>query len=271
VHINVHELRCDLHERLALGQHLILYGPRGSGKSRLVEQLHAQFIRARTPCAISLSTACLEDVTRALQMAYPEVKTEAVNKRTARFRLWSAADRRRGVLLLDHFSDVGTAMISFFRRLRGGVAGVLFVIDVDVERERLRMRKRGRSLALSVRMPLASMGELRRLLHARCAEHGFFAEPEAERQLLHAAQGRPGWIVLCTQLMEKTRYWHEGHLYPTLLCTDTEIILRQGDLRLLAPENWTPESGRAWDSPLTDYDEEGFWKNIRLTAPRDRY
>ena len=271
MHNNVHELRADLHKRLDLGQHLILYGPRGSGKSRLVEQLHARFLRARTPCAISPSTACLEDVTRALQVAYPEVKTQTVNKRTARYRLWSAADRRRGVLLLDHFTDVGTAMISFFRRLRGGVAGVLFVIDVDVERERMRMRKRGRSLALSVRMPLASRGQLRRLLHARCAEHGFSVEPEAEQQLLHTAHGRPGWIVLCTRLMADARYWHAGHLYPSLLCTDTEITLRQGNLRLLAPENWTPESGRAWKSPLTDYDEEGFWKNTRPSAPRKPY
>lgn len=268
---NVHELRADLLERLGLGQHLILYGPRGSGKSRLVDELHSRFVGTGTPCAIARSTSCLEDVTRVLQVAYPQVNTEAVNKRTARYRLWSAADRRRCVLLLDHVTHVGTAMISFFRRLRGGVAGVLFVIDVDVERERLRMRKRGRSLALSVRMPLASSRQLRSLLHSRCAQQGFSVGPEAEHQLLQTAQGRPGWIVLCTRLMADARYWHEGHLYPTLLCTDTEITLRQGDLHLLAPENWTPKSDRAWESPLTDYDEEGFWKNTRPGPPRKPY
>ena len=61
-----------------------------------------------------------------------------------------------------------------------------------------------------------------------------------ERQILRAAQGRPGWIVQCTTLMPQSQYWHDGQLYPTLLCTATEITLRQGHLRLLAPDaQWT--------------------------------
>lgn len=250
---------------------MVLYGPRGSGKSRLVTQLHGRFLRASVPCAIAPSTSCLDDITRAMEAAYPKVNTELVNRRTARYRLWSAADRRRCVLLLDHLTDVNTAMIGFLRRLRGGVAGVLFVVDVDVERERMHMRKRARSLALSVRMPSTSTLRLRSLLHVKCAEHGFSLESEAEHQLLRTARGRPGWIVQCTTLMADARYWHDGHLYPTLLCTDTEIALRQGELQLLAPKTWTPEAGRVWSSPLTDYDEDGFWKNTRPAPPRKPY
>ena len=255
-------------ERVGHGEHLVLYGPRGSGKSTLVAQLHKHFLRSNVPCAVAHSTSGLEDITQALEAAFPQVNTQLVNRRTARYRLWSAADRRRCVLLLDHLTDVSTAMIGFLRRLRGGIAGVLFVVDVDVERERTRMRKRARSLALSVHMPPTSTLRLRSLLHSKCAAGGFSIEPEAEHQLLRTARGRPGWIVLCTTLMADLRYWHEGHLYPTLLCTDTEIALRQGEYQLLAPRGWTPATGRVWASPLTDYDEEGFWKHTRPAPPR---
>lgn len=265
---SVHELRADLTERIARGEHWILYGPRGSGKSTLVEQLHARFLRANTPCAIAKTTSCLDDITRAMEAAYPQVSTQSVNRRTARYRLWSAADRRRCVLLFDHLTDVNTAMVGFLRRLRGGVAGVLYVVDVDVERERMRMRKRGRSLALSVRMPLASPVQLRQLLHSKCEACGISVEPDAERQLVHTAQGRPGWIVLCTTLMADQRYWHDGHLYPTLLCTDTEITLRQGELQMLAPRAWSVGSGKPWRSPLDGYDEDAFWKETKPIAPR---
>ena len=267
----VKELRADIFERVGRGQHLLLYGPRGSGKSRLVAELRAQFLRSNTPCAIAHSTSCLDDIMRALQNAYPDVNIEAIDRRTARYRLWSAADRRRCVLLLDHFIKVNTAMIGFLRRLRGGVAGVLFVVDVDVERERMRMRQRARSLALSVRMPLASTAQLRALLYSKCAEQGFSVERTAEHQLLRAARGRPGWIILCTALMNDGRYWHEGRLYPSLLCTDTEIGLRHGDLKLLATEGWSPACGRAGASPLTGYDEERFWRRTARAPPRKLY
>jgi energy-coupling factor transporter ATP-binding protein EcfA2 len=271
VYTSVRELRADLLERLGRGQHLVLYGPRGSGKSTLVAQLRAQLLRASIPCGLARSTSCLDDITRTLEAAYPQVNTQAVNRRTARYRLWSAADRRRCVLLLDHLTDVSTIMLGFLRRLRGGIAGVLFVVDVDVERERMRMRKRARSLGLSVRMPLASTLQLRTLLRARCAAHGICVQAEAQHQLLRTAQGRPGWIVLCTTLMTHGKYWHEGQLYPSLLCTDTEITLRQAGLHLLAPDDWTPASDRAWANPLTDYDEEAFWKNTRPSPPRKPY
>lgn len=232
VYANVRELREDLFERVGKGQHLLLYGPRGTGKSRLVSELHGCFLRSNVPCAIAESTSHLDDITRALEAAYPQINVDLVNRRTARYRLWTAADRRRCVLLLDHLTDLSTAMIGFLRRLRGGVAGVLFVVDVDVERERVRMRRRARSLALTVRMPLTSTSRLRRLLQSHCVEHRCSVEPEAEHQILHCARGRPGWIVLCTTLMTNARYWHEGQLYPTLLCTDTEMMLRLGNLSL---------------------------------------
>ena len=238
MHGSVRELRSDLFDRVGRGEHLILYGPRGSGKSILVSQLHARFAKANTPCGVAQYTSCLDDIMRTMESAYPEVNIQGVARRTARAKLWNAADRRGCVLLLDHLTKVSTAMVGFCRRLRGGIAGILFVIDVDVERERQRMR--AKRLALSVRMPPVSMRQLRRLLRSRCAEHHLTVALGMERQILRAAQGRPGWIVQCTTLMRQGRYWHDGQLYPTLLCTDTEITLRQGHLRLLTPDgHWT--------------------------------
>ncbi|MGH8126870.1 MAG: hypothetical protein ACRETC_00680, partial [Gammaproteobacteria bacterium] len=78
-----------------------------------------------------------------------------------------AAERNRGVLLLDHVTASNTQMVGFLRRLRGGVVGVLFAVDVDVERDFQAMR--GKHLGTSsIRMPLASNVRLRRLFRARC-------------------------------------------------------------------------------------------------------
>jgi len=125
MHSSVRELRSDLLERVGHGEHLILYGPRGSGKSTLVWQLHARFARVRIPCGVAQYTACLEHITCAMEAAYPKVNTQAVARRTARGRPRHAADQRGCVLLLDHLSKVSTAMVGFCRRLRGGVAGIL--------------------------------------------------------------------------------------------------------------------------------------------------
>jgi hypothetical protein len=234
MHSSVRELRSDLFDRVGRGEHLILYGPRGSGKSTLLSQLQARFCRASIPCGVAQYTSCLDDITRTMESAYPEVNTREVARRTARARLWNAADQRGCVLLLDHVTKVSTAMVGFCRRLRGGIAGMLFVVDVDAGRERQRMRSK--RLALSVRMPPVCVRQLRTLLRSRCAEQHLTVALDVERHILRAAHGRPGWIIQCTTLMPQSRYWHGGRLHPTLLCTDTEIMLRQDHLRLLAPD-----------------------------------
>lgn len=53
------------------------------------------------------------------------------------------------------------------------------------------------------------------------------------RRFVRAARGRPGWIAQCLCLMRQGRYWRHGALYVNVLCTDTEIALRQGSLNLL--------------------------------------
>ncbi len=241
------ELIAQLEQRLLRGEHLTLYGPRGSGKSSVLTQLLRRLQREAVPCAYSSATDSLEDVTRALERAYPGVDTCAVRRRTARGRLWHAADQRAGVLLLDHFRCNGTAMVSFLRRLHGKIAGVLSAADVDTEVERRRMRP-WRYGALSVRMPPATARQLRRLLDERWSAARFPAlATDARDAFVDAAHGRPGWIAKCTELAREQRYWCTYGPLITVLCVDTEAAVRYRALAMVRAESSAPSAGRTAD------------------------
>ena len=266
---SIRELRSGVFERLGDGEHPILYGPRGSGKSRLLAQCTAV-----SAVEDSVRNRALNFLSR---RHHPGI-AERLPRREHRGR--ESTDRAiptlerggpktlcaaAGSFLEGQHRDSRFFAVSSWRHRRRAVCD-----RYRLERERMRLRKRARSPALSVRMPLASTAQLRALLHTQCVERGFSVEPEAAQLLVRTVQGRPGWIVLCTALISHARYWH-GHLYPSLLCTDTEISLRQGTLTLLPPEGWSPACGRAWSSPLTGYDEEAFWSNSRPSPPRKAY
>jgi hypothetical protein len=230
------EFAAELEARLLRGEHLTLVGPRGSGKSTLLTRLHSRFITAGIPCAYSAVTTSLDDITRALERAYPGVLTAEVSRRSARSRLWMAADRRSGVLLLDHFSSVSNAMVFFLKRLHGKIAGVLTSVDIDDPRERSRIRRPARYGAMFVRMPTTPTRQMRRLLYTLTG--GLGLPPLAsgvEQKLLEAARGRPGWIVKCTELACEPRYWCEHGLLVSTLCIDTEAAVRYRALDMLRP------------------------------------
>lgn len=229
------ELAAELERRLLRGEHLTLLGPRGGGKSTLLGALHMRLAAAGIPCALSSLTGSLDDITRALERAYPGVDTLEIPRRAARARLWVAADRRGGVLLLDHFRCRSTATASFLRHLRGRIAGVLTAVDIENERERSRVRP-WRYGAMSVRMPPTPTRQLRRLLYALSGRLDL--PPLAsgvERTLLEAARGRPGWIVQCVQLACEPRYWCTHGPLVSVLCLDTEAAVRHRALDRLRP------------------------------------
>ncbi|HTY50864.1 MAG TPA: AAA family ATPase [Steroidobacteraceae bacterium] len=214
--------------RLRRGESMVVYGPKGIGKTRLLLDLEARLHAAGISCARSPQTQCLDDVTRALEAAFPAIDTQDVARRTARERLWNAADLQGGVLLLDHLTAVTNAMVGFLRRLRGGVMGVISAVDVEVERERRRLRP-WRLGALSVRMPPAPPELIRALLQERMAALKLpCVDRDAERRLILAARGRPGWILQCADLLADGRYWHGAQLFVSVVSTDTEIALRRG-------------------------------------------
>jgi energy-coupling factor transporter ATP-binding protein EcfA2 len=225
----------ELERRVRRGEHLALYGPRGAGKSAILKALEARLMRAGIPYGLSPSTTSLDDITRALERAYPGVPTSEVARRAARSRLWLAADERRGVLLLDHLTEISNAMVGFLRRLHGGLVGALSAVDVDDERERMQM-KPWRYGAMSVRMPLTPTVRLRRLLRARWSALELPPlDEEHEHHLANRARGRPGWIVRCTELASEACYWRSDRLLLSVLTTDTEVAVRYHSLALLRP------------------------------------
>ena len=213
----------DIERQLRRGRHLVLYGPRGSGKSTALAALAHRLTQTQTPLGYANETRSLRDITIALSRAYPGVQIDGLTQRRLRGRLWRAADLDAGVLLLDHLSRVGTAMVGFLRRLRGGVVGVLAAVDVESPSERDRMRRW--HLGQSIRMPLEPPPTLRKLLRARCRASHRLIDLAAERRLLEAARGRVGWIAECVGLMQDPRYWNGGTLLVTLLAIDTEIAM----------------------------------------------
>ena len=260
------EFSASLEGRLLRGEHLMLLGPRGSGKSSVLQDLYAQLHRHGVPCAFSPVTTSLDHITGALERAYPGVDTHGITRRAARMRLWNAADRQAGVLLLDQFRGVSSAMVSFLRRLHGGIAGVLSAVDVEDERERHGVCS-WRYGAMSVRMPLASRGQLRRLLLERAAALGLPAlDATACAGLLAAARGRAGWIIRCTELARHSRYWRTHGPLVSVLCLDTEADVRHEALEMLganlharkeaidrgrAESNSAPPSGARHDGDLS--------------------
>jgi hypothetical protein len=224
---NVKALRQDLRRRLRRGEHMVLYGARGSGKSTLLADLEKRLIGAGVPCARAEATHSLDDITHALERAFPAANSADAPLRTAQPRTWKAADLQGGVLLLDHLTDVSNLMVNFLRRLRGGIVGVLTAVDTEVERERMSF-KPWRLGALSMRMPPVSPVRLHELLKARCASLNVpLPGLHAEEQLVRAANGRPGWIVTCVELQAQGHYRQGQQLFVSELSFDTENALQR--------------------------------------------
>ncbi|MEP7311661.1 MAG: hypothetical protein ABI859_03710 [Pseudomonadota bacterium] len=214
----------DIALRLLRREHLTLWGPQGSGKTTVLNEVQQLLQDER--CGFSASTVHLDDITCALERAYGDVITQGLSRSAARGRLWLAADAEPGVLLLDQVSDVSIAMKSWLRRLRGGVAGVILAVDVNSPRERTKLRARRLGFS-SVPMPRTAALAIARQLATHLAAAGVPPLPlPARRTLVRAARGRPGWVVTCASLAGHSRYWRDGQLKAHLLATDSEVCLR---------------------------------------------
>lgn len=224
---DIRAFRAQLGARLRTGSHLILYGPRGAGKSTLIREIANHCKATGTPCGLAPETSGLPDIVAALAEAYSCADLEGLTKRATAVRLRWVADRAPGVLLLDHATMVTTAMLGYLRRLRGGIVGAMLVADVDSphERDRLRSWQAG---ALSIRMPPVSSRRLRRLLTtATQARHLPEMEPQMVRYIMRVARGRIGWVTECIRRLQMQEYWRDDRLHLAALCMDTEMAIRQ--------------------------------------------
>ena len=231
--LGVARLSRNLARRLERGEHLVLWGPTGSGKTTLLAAIKS-LLHDRA-CGCSDQTRSLDDIARALEQALPHVVTHGASRRTARARLWWAADSEPVVLLLDDVGTVGNAMKSFLRRLRGKIAGVMLAFDIDSPRERARLRAQHLGCQ-TLRMPPLP-GRIQRVLLTReWAACGLPAvTPPVVRQLMRAAHGRPGWVITCSALARDPMYWRGGAVRVSILATDTELRLRTSKRALQYP------------------------------------
>jgi hypothetical protein len=205
----------------------MLYGPRGAGKSTLLRSIGDRYEAVGTPYGLAPQTSALADIVAALSGAYPDADLQGLGKRAAGVRLRLVADRAPGVLLLDHATMVTTAMLGYLRRLRGGIAGALLVVDVDSPHERDRMRS-WHAGTLSIRMPLMSSRQLRHSFLGASEAHGLpEIEPRTARYIIRTARGRVGWVTECIRRLQVKEYWRDERLHLAALCMDTEMAIRQ--------------------------------------------
>ena len=68
----------DIARRAARGEHITLFGPRGSGKTALLHDV--QLLLGAGHCAYSRTTQCLDDITCALERAYGDVATRGLTR-----------------------------------------------------------------------------------------------------------------------------------------------------------------------------------------------
>ncbi len=213
-----------LHSRLSEGRTILLYGPKGSGKTTILKNVARRIKKDRRPCGLCKMTRALSDVTGALLQAYPSVSTKSRSRRSVRFALDTAVEANPGILLLDHVHAVGTQVRGFLRSLLGTGLGVLMAADVEGERDHRKYRAMRLAYEEETVPPLP--GRYMRCIFRNAVPDDALPFPLTEadlRGLLRCARGRPGWIIRMGELLQLENYWHKGRvlkesIYIQLLC-----------------------------------------------------
>src|SRR5260370_35167574 len=82
-HRDIRAFCAELGARLRTGSHLILYGPRGTGKSTLLREIGEHYQAIGTPYGFAPQTSGLPDIVAALADAYPDADIGRLSKRAA--------------------------------------------------------------------------------------------------------------------------------------------------------------------------------------------
>lgn len=203
------------------GKRVVLYGPIGIGKSAILHEVAKRLRTIGCPYGLASSTATLHDITRALLQVYPEYDIEEWSQQRIRGRMKIAAENRAGVLLLDHFQDIGTASKGFLKQLWTLKIGILAAVDVEFPRDAARFR----SLKMTdkrIEVPPLDKDSMMTIFETAAGEHPLPRPPDDKerRAILRNANGRPGWIKMMGQRAGKPRYWNDGRLLTGLLRID---------------------------------------------------
>jgi hypothetical protein len=197
------------------GQIVLLYGPMGIGKTAILEAVQQAIEKESRPCGLSPQTRSLSDLTAALLRAYPDVGKEGRTQRQIRSALRLAIEDNPGALLCDHLHDAGTQFKGYLHSLRWTTdLGVLFAADVDVSRD----HERFRSMHLAYRelevRPLPGRYMHRILADSLSGKSLPDSLTDTDRSaLVRVAHGRPGWMPMMGDLLQRSDFWIDGHVH----------------------------------------------------------
>lgn len=217
------------------GHFVLLYGPRGVGKTAVLQALAGRCSAAGLAVGTAERTATLADLVAALELAYPGVDVDVTRQR-ARARLRLAAESSPCVLLLDHVGHVGTAFKSLLRSLRGTGSGVVLAADADNAREHERVR--GLHLAhREIELPRLGAASIRALLRKLLATASVAHPPHEDdvERLVHAAEGLPGRATWFVAELAREAAWRDGRVRAEWLHTEAlarsaqEILTRSAE------------------------------------------
>jgi predicted ATPase len=194
------------------GEHAILFGPAGIGKTALLRAVEAAVVEQGVRVGFSEGVRSLADVTSTLGRAYPDVEIRAVSARVGRSRLRNAAEASASVLLLDDVRSAGTMLKGLLRSFRGTGTGVLLAVDVNDGRDHSRMR--GWRLARrEIAIPRLHANSIRAIIHSALgsgARHPIVADDL--RAIVQASEGLPGRALSLVARLAAPSSWRDGRI-----------------------------------------------------------
>jgi hypothetical protein len=154
--------RTELTSRLRSGSHLILHGPRGSGKSTLRASMRDDYHLHCIPCAIAPQTLGLPDVVTALSQAYPKTDLGSLGRRAIGVRLRIIADRSltdTARVLFNGSRGLGEAYMLGWREAQD-LDGFIYRLLTARLDERTYLARFGRILRGAVRQSAAALARV---------------------------------------------------------------------------------------------------------------
>lgn len=195
------------------GQTMLLYGPIGIGKTAILEAIRLAIIKKHRPYGFAVQTGSLSSLTSVLLTAYPHACNNAVTQRQIRSALRAEIESNPGVLLLDHLHNPGMQFKGFLSSLRGTGLGVLIAADAEAPRDHARIRSMHLAWREMAVHPLSNRYMYR--IFADSLSHKSLPNPlkNSDRAaLVKMAHGRPGWILMISDLLQKTDFWSNGNV-----------------------------------------------------------